>query len=409
MKRRLFDLTAVPQSKAQWYNVGKTAANVAPATNCNAGEGFLGESAVTMSTQGRFLIDEYRIALKVWPVELKGREIVHGSVQRLVETDNFATIRYAVTFSKDNAHSSLFRLRYLTQNYGYIWPPVRHGKDETSPVDLGRYEAYGTEVYFDFTPQRGREFGMDLQVMKAFDQGHRNAHFHLCKDASYRLISCTLDLAGYLGEGYTITKPPQFYYHDTDLEHGDLCRRRPLSGPLAAVDGHETGIWRWEIRGVEQGIVDLVWDVTHPARPENQPPGGVIHIGPPKLVGDRQVQGLARMGEKTYELRTQLRVLLEVGRILKEETTDEFTFPQMEHKLRNRATKRGEKNAEYERCKTTLRRDFYLLEAYFAEYFQRYFQLSGPVFWLGQGRTPRFCEPAWKALEDTESFFNRPN
>ncbi|HEU4389558.1 MAG TPA: hypothetical protein VFV34_17265, partial [Blastocatellia bacterium] len=215
-----------------------------------------------------FEIDLYETLLSVEPLPVtESVPVTHGSTNRTVETDNIATLTRSATFSHKNRCRDLFTIRYSTRSGGFLKAAMSH-PNEASPEEKGRYDDYGTEVVFKFTPKEpGKRHTLRIDIYKGFSEGSRDIHFHLRKQSYYKRLRYTLDLSRYVASGYTVVVPPKLYFHPDDPEDHDVCKARGLGDlqPPIAVD--PSGIWKWEFEDVRQGVVDFEWDVARPVGP----------------------------------------------------------------------------------------------------------------------------------------------
>ena len=167
--------------------------------------------------------------------------------------------------------SDLFTLRYATRGEGFIYPPVHFPPlNEASPADLGRYDDHGKEVTWRFTPRPGSVYTQSFAVLGGFRPGDRNAHFHLHDKTRYESVVITLDLRPYLDQGYPVREGPHLHFHQDDPQDHNLCQLRGL-GHVEKPRHLERGKWVWQIFRVNQGVIDVVWDVDGP---EKQLPAG---------------------------------------------------------------------------------------------------------------------------------------
>ncbi len=212
----------------------------------------------------RFEIESYETIISVEPRE---KDTIHTTSEknpRTVEFDSYCTIKRTVRFSANNHCKEHFTIRYSTRNDGYIVGHTSHANKVPS-AEKGLWEDTGTSFQFDFTPEYGQEFCLNVEVYKGFDdKDARNVHFHLGNHSHYRRIKYVLDLSAYVAAGYNVLGP-SFYLHPEDHEHGDLCGMRGAREALEMVSQTPEGVYHWELQGVQQGIVDIFWDVSKSA------------------------------------------------------------------------------------------------------------------------------------------------
>ena len=206
----------------------------------------------------RFEVDEYRTEIRVEPRQLQ--EIVTQSETnpRVVRYDNYATLARTVTFAPSNRCKHNYFIQYSTRGDGYVVGHPSH-PNAASPADVGRAEDGGTFFRFEFVPQFGHDYCLNLEVYNGFGRGARDVHFHLGDDSYYRHLRYTLDLSAYLAAGYAITSP-RFYLDPKDAGHSQLCAQRAARAPMPTRE-ETPGIYRWDLENVKQGVIDMVWDV----------------------------------------------------------------------------------------------------------------------------------------------------
>lgn len=211
-------------------------------------------------------IDCWEVRLKVEPLQGAAEKYVakYGSNKtREVVSDNFARMMRKVTFAKTNRCIRHFQLKYGTRNDGYL-TAYMSDPNEGSDSEQQLYQDYGVKAVFEFTPQPGRTFTLDLQVWKGFDKGQRDVHFHLGRhEGYYKTARVALELSAYLAQGYTLSKAPALYYYEEDRGHSDLCQRRGRENPVPGVKTGD-GLWEWEVHRIWGGVVEIVYDLNDP-------------------------------------------------------------------------------------------------------------------------------------------------
>jgi pimeloyl-ACP methyl ester carboxylesterase len=208
----------------------------------------------------RFEIESYEATIRVEPRDNHTVLTSKCRKPRLVEFDNAATVKRTVRFAAANRCKKPFTIRYITRNGGYVEAYASH-PNEASSIAKGQWEDTGQSYQFDFTPVWGQEYRLDVKVYKGFDQGARDIHLHLGSHSHYRRITYVLDLSAYLANGYDISSGPHFYLDPIDREHGDLCQRRDGARSLESHPQPQPGVYCWELADMEEGIIDIVWDV----------------------------------------------------------------------------------------------------------------------------------------------------
>jgi putative serine esterase DUF676 len=214
----------------------------------------------------RFDVDNYECVVRVEPRQLQSIRTVSEKNPRSVEFDNFATVTRTVRFSPSNRCRDKFKLRYSTRKEGYVVGYPSHHNEATA-ADIGLWEDTGTFFEFDFTPEPNTEYRLKVEVYRGFDKDNRDLHFHLGTDSRYRQLTYVLDLSAYVADQYVIAKGPYLYLEPTDIGHSELCKQRGARDPLEPVSRTPDGVFRWELEDVDQGVVDVVWDVVRMGDP----------------------------------------------------------------------------------------------------------------------------------------------
>lgn len=225
----------------------------------------------------RFVVERYETSLHVEP--RPAQSSIHTRSEknpRDVIFDNYGRLRRTVRFAPGNRCLDRFTIRYGTRKEGYVVGHCSHN-NLVSPADRGLWEDNGTFVQFDFVPVDGEDSWFEVEIWKGFDAGERDVHFHLGNHSHYQHLDYVLDVSAYVAAGRAVTKAPLLYYHPQDHEHGELCRRRERSTPSPPDSATPDGVFRWQLRDVRTGIVDIVWDVAAaPVAPGDPPPAGSV-------------------------------------------------------------------------------------------------------------------------------------
>jgi pimeloyl-ACP methyl ester carboxylesterase len=209
-------------------------------------------------------IERFSMHVKVSPLPAETAVTAqHGGKQRTVICDNVAAVTRKVLFSVNNGCRDPYILRYGTRNGGWIVPRMSQ-PHITSPDKLRVYDDTGMDAYYEVEPTAGSTSQLQLQVYKGFDAGHRDYHMHLGRRSYYRRVVFEVDLADYRRDGWTIIEP-QLYFHPKDQDDHSLCAQRTLTHPDPANEVDASGIWRWHLEYVKEGVVDIAWDVQPPA------------------------------------------------------------------------------------------------------------------------------------------------
>jgi pimeloyl-ACP methyl ester carboxylesterase len=211
-----------------------------------------------------FELELYQTSIRVEPLsDDHSREVpssAHPNKKRIVHSNHVARVNRTVVFSRRNCCRDLFTIKYRTRTDGYVSAVTSHPNQATAD-EMGRHSDYGNEFFFRFIPKAGETYHADFEVLKGFDEGHRDLHFHLGRQTHYRCYKMKVDLTGYLAEGYEIKDKPKLYFFGQDPGSCDLCKHRELKDPLPYSHVDPAGIWEWEMRDVREGVLDVVWDV----------------------------------------------------------------------------------------------------------------------------------------------------
>jgi pimeloyl-ACP methyl ester carboxylesterase len=196
-------------------------------------------------------------------VEPRPQEVIRTTNDnpRDVVYDNYGVVTRSVKFSPANRCRDKFRLRYATRKEGYVMGHPS-GPNQAEPSELGLWEDYGTSFEFAFSPEAGVDaYSLKVEVYRGFDAGSRDLHFHLRNDSYYGRLVYRLDLTAYETAGWAVSMGPHFYLEPKDVTHGELCRHRADRNPIPASRTPE-GIYYWELSDLEEGVVDIVWDMS---------------------------------------------------------------------------------------------------------------------------------------------------
>jgi pimeloyl-ACP methyl ester carboxylesterase len=210
-----------------------------------------------------FEIERFVFSITVAPRE--GADLIarYGRHERTVQSDNVAHVVRSAEFSHGNRCSSLFTIKYLTRNSGFIEPRMNR-PNEASPDFAGRWKDEGTAVYYQFHPRPGETYELDMTVFKGFDEGHRDVHHHCGRQSYYRHYECVVDLSAYVKAGWIVIQAPELFYLPFDPDHDELCGHRNRSHPDPPVEAQD-GRWRWDLEFLREGVVDVRWELRAPA------------------------------------------------------------------------------------------------------------------------------------------------
>jgi hypothetical protein len=208
----------------------------------------------------RFEIDSYEIRLAVEPREMQDFVFGEGTRSRTVRCDNIATLVESVTFAPDNQFRAPYLLRYSTKHNGFIKFTTSH-VNKTTADETSRYADYGVDAAFRFTPEAGEAYQLHMEIYKGFDDGQRCMARHLAGDTHYKRVSFTLDLTAYAEADYSFPKTPALYRH---FNYERSATSEPI-GTILAIQELTASSWQWELKDVDAGVLNLIFDVVPPA------------------------------------------------------------------------------------------------------------------------------------------------
>jgi pimeloyl-ACP methyl ester carboxylesterase len=218
-----------------------------------------------------FRVARFHTNLQVSPVA----KHVHMTFKKRsgpIEIRTTARLDRHVTFSENNLCEKRFNLRYRTLEptgyLEYVTGGAAQDRTDVSASALQDYTDEGRQIRFSYRPRKlapAEYCFLNLTLYNAFNASNQNVHFHLQPlDEPLRLIEkleYEIDLSAYARAGVEISPPRLFHYPHNPAVCDDLCgarvetyRREPAAAdPLA-------GVWRWELRDVIGGVVDIVWE-----------------------------------------------------------------------------------------------------------------------------------------------------
>lgn len=214
-----------------------------------------------------FEIERYENLIKVEPRDPPETiETTRRNRPRWLTFDNYGTLTRRVWFANANRCDEPFAVSYTTREGGYVVGHMSHPRDDVTTSDVrGRNEETGEAHSFKFVPKAREEFWVKVEIYNGFPRHARNVHFHPGNyDARLRLLIYELDLSAYLKAGYVFSEKPACYVQPRDVAHGDLCRLREGSRLQEPVAASAEGVFRWELRDLEDGVVDIAWDFAEP-------------------------------------------------------------------------------------------------------------------------------------------------
>jgi pimeloyl-ACP methyl ester carboxylesterase len=222
-------------------------------------------------------LERFTMSVKVVPAAPGSQVTAHyGTKQRLVVHDNVASISRRVEFSRNNRCREPFVLKYGTRNGGWIVPRISE-PHITPPDKLRLYDDNGVDAYYEVEPEPGAKASLDLTVYKGFDRGHRDFHMHLGRQSVFRRVCYEVDLSAYRAAGWDLVAP-RLYFHPTDSGDHTLCLQREKINPDPPLAVEPSGIWKWDLEFVTEGVIDIVWDVMPPVAADAPPRD--VRLGP---------------------------------------------------------------------------------------------------------------------------------
>ena len=189
-------------------------------------------------------------------------EATHGTTKRIVRCDNVALVTRKVYFSRHNRSMQPFTLKYGTRNGGWLTAKIE-GEHIPSPDKARVYEDHGFDVWYDIRPTPGTTAELEVQVYKGFDEGHRDFHMHLGRASYFRRVRYEVDLTAYVSAGWKVVGP-KLYFHGDDRDGHALCANRARVKPDPPGVADPTGVWKWDLEFLTEGVVDIVWDLQAP-------------------------------------------------------------------------------------------------------------------------------------------------
>lgn len=196
---------------------------------------------------------------------------------RAVPTESIGHYQRRLQFAPGNRCEDLFEMRYVTRDDGYIEAYVMPPNQWSDRVKRD-YEQRGTNFLYHFTPEERSEdwYTMSLNLYRAFESGNRSLHFHVTRagDAAWarvRNLSFVLDLRPLLTAGWRSLREPEMYLVDTDRKHeqcpqlSDQSFDGALGTRVQPAGQQEPGTWRWSLRELHRGVINVLWDVQPPA------------------------------------------------------------------------------------------------------------------------------------------------
>jgi pimeloyl-ACP methyl ester carboxylesterase len=213
----------------------------------------------------RFDIDLHQTVLRVEPRNRTEMRVEIPSNPRIVVYDNYAFWKRTIRFAGSNRCADNFMIRYKTGKEGYVRANPSH-TNIAPPEEIGRWMQDGTEFRFDFSPDSRKEYSLEVEVYKGFDEGEREMHFHLGKKGLFRNLECIINLSAYVKAGWQITAEPRCYFDNSDHPCNERCRDRSERNNIVPTRSSlSDGEWEFRLTDVREGGVNLVWDVSNPS------------------------------------------------------------------------------------------------------------------------------------------------
>jgi pimeloyl-ACP methyl ester carboxylesterase len=204
-----------------------------------------------------FEVELYEISLTVEPREKKAYSFSYERGEsKTVECDNWARLVQAVTFSKGNQCTSPYEFRYATKQHGIIKATTSY-VDETPGDERTPYEDSRESFITRFKPAPEKTYRFELEVYKGFDEGQRNIARRLVRPAYYQNVMVRLNLKAYLDGGFVVSRYPEM---SVDTQYKVSANPQHFETPTKGKE-IESGIWRWELHDIREGVVRVTWDV----------------------------------------------------------------------------------------------------------------------------------------------------
>jgi hypothetical protein len=204
-------------------------------------------------------VERYDTNLRVEPYDGRdGVEVSYGHSRRTVFTDNRALLSRRMMISRKNRCRNSCDISYLTNADGFVRPIPAELLEKVELKERTRYENHGREFNFVFSPLSGETYDVTIEILRGFEAGDRQIHFHLGPSRYHQLLTYRLDLTAYLQAGYRMTQSPRLYFDDGETHRCEQIWTRPSLEPMSS--DHE-GMWQWELHNVRQGAVGLAWDL----------------------------------------------------------------------------------------------------------------------------------------------------
>lgn len=204
-------------------------------------------------------VERYDTMLRVEPYDgRKGVEVSYGTSRRTVLTDNRAVLSRRMMISRKNRCRNSCDISYLTNAEGFIRPIPAEMLERLERKDLTRYESQGREFNFIFAPCAGETYDVTLEILRGFEAGDRQVHFHLGPSCYHQLLTYSLDLTAYVQAGYRLPAAPRLHFEEGETHR---CEQIWASQPLEPTASDGRGNWYWELHDVRQGAVGLAWDL----------------------------------------------------------------------------------------------------------------------------------------------------
>jgi pimeloyl-ACP methyl ester carboxylesterase len=213
----------------------------------------------------RFEVESYETILRIEP---RNKQTIRTTNKnpRTVEYDNYAIVRRSVRFPTGNCCRNRFAIQYRTRNEGYVVGHTSH-TNEAPPQEQGRWDDDGTCFRFDFTPDAGQTYCLEVEVYGGFDAGQRDVHFHLGDQSHFRRMRYEVDLSMYVNAGYAVSEEPRLYLTPGSCKCQEFGTRRRALEPVPMAS-RSSGRYTWELEDVYSATVDIVWDVSKILEPE---------------------------------------------------------------------------------------------------------------------------------------------
>jgi pimeloyl-ACP methyl ester carboxylesterase len=201
--------------------------------------------------------DRFTVDLCVSPRNPQEKVEIHGKMND--GGDNCARRKMEILFSLRNRCADPFEVKYHS-TLGVVKSLAITEPNEARPEDIAENEGLANVFNYCFRPEPGATYFANIEIYNGFGEGNREWHHHLQKNLRCRDFILTLDLQGYVDQGYTLSKlPPTLRYLKDNVQDHSLCGERER-WPVVEPSRAGPSLWVWELANLRSGVVDVCWD-----------------------------------------------------------------------------------------------------------------------------------------------------